>query len=202
MYKISLRSLAFLHSLDTGSLWTYSILWLWVCLTKHCFVCHTVHLPHAYFKQQNTMHICVFRIATQINSFCPIMANFFLGMCAYTRSECWFSKWWKQYDSRKRLKIRMLLGKIAAQVGKTNKNDTIERTSHRLTERRGEWIYFLASDIPHILPPYPAVGTPVGLHLPNQAPATFVCVWTEQAEEGSLKFPAFQPRWISVQDQT
>lgn len=98
--------------------------------------------------------------------------------------------------------MRLLLGEIAAQVGKTNKNDTNERKRHRLTERRREWIYFLASDIPYILSPCPAVGAPVGLHLPNQAPAPFVCVWTGQAEEGSLKFPAFQPQSISVQDQT
>lgn len=68
---------------------------------------------------------------------------------------------------------------------KANKKVQKERKSYRLTERRIEWIYFLASDIPYILPSCPAVGAPVGLHLPNQAPAPFVCVWMGQAEEGA-----------------
>lgn len=41
---------------------------------------------------------------------------------------------------------------MVAQKGKENKRDTKERKSYRLTERRVEWIYFLASDIPYILP--------------------------------------------------
>lgn len=100
------------------------------------------------------------------------------------------------------LKIRIMHAKHVAQKEKANTTDTVARKSYRLTERRIEWIYAFASDIPNILPLCPAVGASVGLYLPNQAPVPFVCMWKGHAEEGYLKFPAFQPQSTSVQDQT
>lgn len=67
---------------------------------------------------------------------------------------------------------------------KVNKKCTKYKRSYRLTDRRIEWIYFLASDIPYILRLCPAVGAPVGLHLLNQAPAPFVCMWRDRQRRG------------------